>query len=332
MKKTKRSFAILFAALCILTALCAFACLCLGSAKLRFTQVLDGLLRTEPHSPEAQILWSVRLPHTAGCFLAGLALALSGLLLQSVTGNPLAGPNIIGVNAGAGFAMVLTMALAPMAYRFVPLFAFLGAFGCTVLIVFVARKAGGSRVTIVLAGVAISTLLNAGISLFKLIDPDLAVSYSHFSVGGVSGVIFSDLALPAMIIGLCTVIAIILSGRLNLLCLGDTIALSLGVRVKALRTAALILASALAASAVSFAGLLGFVGLMVPHMARKLLGSSDVRKLLPVCTLLGACLVMLSDLLGRTLFAPSQIPAGIVTALLGAPFFFILLLKRRNRL
>lgn len=330
--RSKRSYFVILTALCILTGLCVFVCLRFGSASLRFSQVWHGLLRSDPGAPETQILWSVRLPHAAGCFLAGFALALSGLLLQTATANPLAGPNIIGVNAGAGFAMVLTMALVPMAYRFVPLICSVGAFLCTLLIVFVSTKAGGSRVTIVLAGVAISTLLGAGISLLKLIDPDLAVIYHSFSVGGVSGVLFGDLALPAAIIAVCAVAATMLSGRLNLLCLGDTIALGLGVRVKALRTVALILASALAAAAVSFAGLLGFVGLMVPHMARKLLGCTDVRRLLPVCALLGAVLVMISDLLGRTLFAPSQIPAGIVTAVLGAPFFFILLLQRRNRL
>jgi len=303
-----------------------------GSAPLSLNQVWQGLLRTDPGAVESQILWVVRLPHVAACLLAGAALSVSGVLLQTATNNPLAGPNIIGVNAGAGFAMVLGMCFAPMAYRFLPLMAFAGAFICSVLIVFIANKAGGSRVTIVLAGVAVSTLFSAGISMLKLLYPDLSVSYSYFSVGGVSGVSFDDLLVPAIIILLTVFLAMLFAARLNLLCLGDAIASTLGVQVKLLRTLALLLASASAAAAVSFAGLLGFVGLMVPHIARRLIGGGDVRKLLPISVLLGAALVVLADLLGRILFAPSEIPAGIITALIGAPFFFVLLLQRRNRL
>lgn len=302
-----------------------------GSTPLSFGQVWDGLLRQDPESTASQILWVVRLPHVAACLLAGAALAISGVLLQTATGNPLAGPNIIGVNAGAGFAMVLGMCFAPMAYALFPLFSFAGAFACSLLIVWISNKAGGSRVTIVLAGVAISTLFSAGISMLKLIYPDLAVSYSYFSVGGVSGVTFDVLLIPAVMIALVLLVSLICAARLDLLCLGDSIALSLGVPAKQLRTLALLLASASAAATVSFAGLLGFVGLMVPHIARHLLGSTNVRKLLLASTFLGASMVVLADLLGRVLFAPSEVPAGIITALIGAPFFFVLLLQRRNQ-
>ena len=314
-KKKRLSYGARLGMLSALLFLAVFLGLRFGSAGLSLSQVAAGLLRLEPDSVACRIVWVVRLPHVAGCLLAGCALAVSGLLLQTATGNPLAGPNVIGVNAGAGFAMVLGMCLAPMAYRLQPLWAFLGAFGCTALIVFASDRVGGSKVTVVLAGVAVSTLLSAGISLIKLLEPDLSVSYNYFSVGGVSGVTFRDLFAPALITAAVLAAAAVLAGRLNLLCLGDSLA-----------------ASPSAAAAVSFAGLLGFVGLLVPHMARKLTGSSDVRKLLPVCALLGAALVVLADLLGRVLFAPSEIPAGIVTAFIGAPFFFILLLQRRNRL
>lgn len=323
-------YGMLLALLTGLTLAVCFLGLRYGSAKLSLGEILAGL--KTPQSPAAQILWVVRLPHVAACFLAGVGLAVSGVLLQTAADNPLAGPNVIGVNAGAGFAMVLGLCFAPMAYRLLPLFAFAGAFAATLLILLAANKAGGSRVTIVLAGVAVSALLSAGISLIKLLQPDLAVIYNYFSVGGVSGVTFQSLQFPAGIILVVFLCAMILSSRLNLLCLGDTIAASLGIRVRLVRTLALALASAAAGAAVSFAGLLGFVGLMVPHIARKLTGCTDVRKLLPVSALLGAMLVILADLLGRVLFAPSEIPAGIITALIGAPFFFALLLKRRNRL
>ena len=303
-----------------------------GSVELTLSQTLSGLLHPFASTPQSQILWVVRLPHVAACLLAGAGLSISGLLLQTATNNPLAGPNIIGVNAGAGFAMVAGLCFFPMAYPLLPLMAFVGAFTCTMLIVWVARKAGGSRITIVLSGVAVSTLLSAGTSLLKLLYPDFAMAYTYFSVGGVSGVTFEDMAIPALIIGISTLLALRLSRRLNLLCLGDSMVYSLGVQAKTLRTLTLLLASACAAASVCFAGLLGFVGLMIPHIARKLTGGTDVAKLIPVSALLGGTLVVLADLLGRVLFAPSEVPAGIITAILGAPFFFGLLLQRRNRL
>ena len=168
--------------------------------------------------------------------------------------------------------------------------------------------------------------------MLKLLFPELSLAYNYFSVGGVSGVGFGELVLPGLMILAVFLTTWVLGGRMNLLCLGDALAGSLGVRVKSLRAVSLILASACAGAAVSFAGLLGFVGLMVPHMGRRLLGSADIRKLLPLSALLGASLVILADLLGRVLFAPSEIPAGIVTAFIGAPFFFVLLLQRGNQL
>lgn len=332
MDNKKASTPVILGVLAAVTLIAAFLAIRFGSSALSLKEVWDGLLRQNPDSAATKILWVVRLPHTAACLLAGVGLAVSGVLLQNATNNPLAGPNIIGVNAGAGFAMVLGMCFFPMAYRLFPLIAFAGAFLCTALILLVAGKAGSSRVSIVLSGVAVSTLLNAGISLLRLLFPDMAALYSYFSVGGVSGVSFEDLLVPGIFIGVATILAFFLAGQLNLLCLGDALAKTLGIRVKLLRTVALLLASACASAAVSFAGLLGFVGLMVPHIARYILRSSDLRKLLPVSALLGGTLVTLADLLGRTLFAPSQIPAGIFTALIGAPFFFALLLQRRNRL
>ena len=303
-----------------------------GSTRLSLGELLQALDAGDRESPAWRIFFHVRLPRMLAGALCGSGLAVAGAVLQVVLNNSLAGPNIIGVNAGAGFAMVLAMCLFPMAYRWLPLMAFAGAFACTLLIVLIARRAGGSRVTIVLAGVAVSTLLSAATSLLRLRYPDLAVSYTYFSVGGVSGVTFSQLMLPAVLILVVFFAAMLLAGRLNLLCLGDHLVHSLGVRAKLLRTLALVFASASAAAAVSFAGLLGFVGLMIPHISRRLTGTSDVRRLLPAAALLGGTLVVLSDLLGRVLFAPSEIPAGIITALLGAPFFFVLLLQRRNRL
>ena len=171
--------------------------------------------------------------------------------------------------------------------------------------------------------------LNAGISFLSLLDTDVLASYNAFSVGGLAGVKMEQLVVPAVIIGLCLLVSLLLARQVHLLCLGDALALSLGVRIRALRLVCLVCASACAASVVSFAGLLGFVGLVVPHIARRLSGQTT-GPLLVTSIFVGAILVLLADLLGRVLLAPTEIPVGIVMALIGAPFFFILLLRRRG--
>lgn len=313
----------------IIAAICALA---FGSAKLSLGEVVEGLFRMGDNRTVASIIHAVRLPRCLAAMLAGAGLAVSGTLLQSATGNPLAGPNIIGVNAGAGFSMVLMSCLFPLGYRLMPLAAAVGAFGCTALIAVLAAKAGGERVTIVLAGVAISTLFSAGISMIRLIFPDISIDYSYFSIGGVSGVSLDRLGAPAAIIFSCAIAAFCVARRLDLLLLGDDAAAGLGVRTKGLCTFALLLSGASAAAAVSFAGLLGFVGLMSPHIARRLLGSERMRLVLPVSAMLGGTLTVASDLVGRVAFAPSEVPAGVFLAILGVPFFLALLIGKRGRI
>lgn len=310
----------------------AFCALAFGSAKLSIGEVVEGLFRVGGDGTNASIIHAVRLPRCLAALLAGVGLATSGALLQSATGNPLAGPNIIGVNAGAGFSMVLIGCLFPLGYRLMPLAAAVGAFGCTALIALLAAKAGGERVTIVLAGVAISTLFSAGISMVRMIFPDISIDYAYFSIGGVSGVSLKQLAIPSVIIFSCVIAAFCVAQRLDLLLLGDDAAAGLGVRTKGLRTFALLLSGASAAAAVSFAGLLGFVGLMSPHIARRLLGSERMRLVLPVSAMIGGALTVTSDLVGRLAFAPSEVPAGVFLAILGVPFFLTLLVGKRGRI
>ncbi len=300
--------------------------LLMGSAPMDLPTLLGGLLGRPGYETQSLILYQLRLPRALGALLAGSGLALSGLLLQKATSNGLAGPNIIGVNAGAGLGVALTLFLAPAAFYVLPVAAFIGAFLTTLLIVGVANRLHRSSTAVVLAGVAISALLNAVISFISLLEPDLLDSYNHFSIGGVSGVQLRELLLPGLLILLCAVVARWLARPLNSLSLGDPVAASLGVRVKATRTLCLILASASAAAAVSVAGLLGFVGLIVPHMARRI-APGAFRTQVALCLLLGGILVVAADLLGRVLLAPTELPVGILTALLGVPFFFYLLVK-----
>lgn len=298
-----------------------------GSARLSFSDVWQGICG-KGEIPTV-IVRHLRLPRVFAALLAGVGLSVSGVLLQSVTGNPLAAPNIIGVNAGAGFATILMLSFFQGSVFMTPLFAFIGAFTTTLIIVFTASKINASSSTVILAGIAFTAILNAGISFLSLLDSDVLTSYNAFSIGGLRGVTIEQLYIPALIIAVCLIVSLVLSRHIRLLSLGEKIAASLGVRVRAVRFTSLLLASASAAAVVSFAGLLGFVGLVVPHIARRIVGTRT-STLLVASSLIGGALVILADLFGRILLAPTEIPVGIIMALIGAPFFFILLLKRRN--
>lgn len=307
----------------------AFAlCICCGSSGMDLNTLFKGLTWQGDARLASAILYYLRLPRAVAAVLAGVGLSVSGVLLQSITGNDLASPNIIGVNAGAGFCCILLLSFFPNLWAALPLAAFAGAFGTTLVIAAVARRMGAASGTVILAGIACTTLLNAGISFLSLLDTDVLSGYNAFSVGGLNGVGMEQLALPAVLIFLCLALSLLLSRQIHLLCLGDSLARALGVRVTRLRIVCMICASASAAAVVSFAGLLGFVGLVVPHICRRLWGN-HTRTLLIAASLGGAILVLLADMLGRVLLAPTEIPVGIVMALIGAPFFFSLLLKRR---
>lgn len=300
-----------------------------GSAKIELISLIGGLLKKDGFETESAIIYSMRLPRVSAGLLSGAALACSGVLLQSVTGNPLASPNIIGVNAGAGFAVILVMSLFPAAVSVLPPAAFIGAFAATAFIIFLSSKINFSKSTVILSGVAVTAVLNAGISFISYFNSDILALYRHFSVGGLSGVTAEKLRLPFIIIALCIGASLVLSSRIDTLCLGDSLAMSLGVNVKLLRTVCLVLASALAGSAVSFAGLLGFVGLVIPHIAKRLT-KGNTASLILFSTLSGASLVILSDLLGRTALSPTEIPVGIIMSFIGAPFLFYIIARRKS--
>ena len=300
--------------------------LCFGSAPLSLAQLAAALTG---EGTARVILLGIRLPRVAAGLLAGVGLSTAGVLLQSVTANDLASPNIIGINSGAGLAVILLLTLTTKAGAWLPIGAFFGAFGAALVILAAGSRLGSARTGILLMGIAITTILNAAISFLSLLDEGVLAEYNHFTVGSLRGIGMDDLLLPAVIIAAAFCAALALSGRLGVLSLGDAAASALGVRVKGLRLASMACAAACAAAVVSFAGLLGFVGLVVPHMARAIVGQRP-GKLLPVAALLGGILVVLADLLGRTLFAPSELPVGILMSLIGAPYFLYLLIRRNG--
>jgi len=318
----------ILAALALLTLLLALLSLCLGPVALTPGEVLGALLGREGGTA-GEIVRYARLPRTCGCLLAGAALAVSGAVIQGVLNNPLAAPNVIGVNAGAGLAAAICCALAPTAAALIPLAAFLGALGGVLLVLFIAERTGAARITLVLAGVAVSSMFSAGIDAVVTFVPDALNGYSDFRIGGLRGLSMARLVPALWVILAALALVGLLSGELDILRLGRETAQSLGLNVKCIRLTLLAAAAALAGAAVSFAGLLGFVGLMVPHILRRLVGEESL-PLLAGSALGGAALLTGCDLLSRLLFAPYELPVGIVLALAGGPFFLHLLLRQRG--
>ena len=318
----------------------ALLSLCLGAAAVSPREILSVLSGGGKGTTAASILLYVRLPRTLGCLLAGAALAVSGAVIQTVLANPLAAPNIIGVNSGAGLGVALCCAVLPTAAAAVPFAAFLGAFAGVMLVLLISEKAGASRMTLVLAGVAISGMFGAGIDAVLTVFPDSLIGYSDFRIGGLANLSMGKVAPAAWalfphflfygaawVILLCLGAALALANEMDVLALGADTARSLGLRVRGVRVALLALAAALAGAAVSFAGLLGFVGLVAPHMVRRLVGGES-RRLLAGCALGGAALLTVCDVAARTLFAPYELPVGVVLSLAGGPFFLWLLFRK----
>lgn len=327
--QSKKRDAALFGGALLLLVLLMLLSLRFGSTYLSARQFFGGLCRMPKYRSITVILYAVRLPRMLGGVLAGAGLALAGTLLQKVTDNPLAAPNILGINSGAGFGVMLYLCVMPHQPALLPLAAFLGAILAALGILTVSGRAGMDKVAVVLCGVAFSALFGAGISFLSVLDADVLASYADFSVGSLQGVTLQDLYFPAPIIALCFAVALALSRKLQLFCLGDSLANSLGISVKRVRLLTLILAAASSAAAVSFAGLLGFVGLLVPHICRKLV-KNDTRREILLSPIAGGILLLSADLLGRLIFAPTEVPVGIFTALLGVPFFLTLLIRRRR--
>ena len=278
-----------------------------------------------------RIIMHIRLPRTVGAILSGCALAVSGVLIQAVLNNPIASPNIIGVNSGAGLAAVLLITAFPTLISYIPVAAFLGALTSCFIIYLFSLKSGADKITIALVGIAVSSILSAGINLVKILFPDSVFDADLFLIGGLSGVTLKKLILPAILIFFATLISVILSRATDIITLGDETAQTLGINTKVFKFALLVIASVLSGSAVSFAGVIGFVGLLVPHIARKFVGTKH-RLLIPAVSLMGSCLVLICDLFGRLIAAPYEVSVGIILAFLGGPFFIALIFsKRKNR-
>lgn len=301
-----------------------------GSSSVSLGELVAWATGGDVAASAKSILVNVRLPRVLAALLAGSALAVAGSIIQAVLDNPMASPNIIGINSGAGLFVLIVASVFPSALWLPPLAAFVGALVTALIIFGISLGASTSRLTVVLAGIAITSVFGAGMNTILIVNPDAYIGSSSFLVGGLAGVLLDDLWWPALYVVGGLAVALLVAGKLNIMALGDETAHALGMNVGATRLAMLGLAAVLAGAAVSFAGLLGFVGLIIPHLVRFFVGH-DNRWVLPLSAVTGAAFVVVCDLLSRVLFAPYEVPVGILMSFLGGPFFIYLILKNRRR-
>jgi iron complex transport system permease protein len=295
--------------------------------------IVKTILGLDTGNPDHQfVIQNLRLPRTLVAFMVGMALAISGTIFQGLTRNPLADPGIIGINAGASLAAVTVIVLFPSAPIYtLPLSAFAGALLMAILIYSLAWNNGSSPILLILMGVGLSAIASAITSLMitfgEIYDVSNALVWLAGSVYGRTWEqVFS--LLPWLIVFIP--MALTLARHLNALNLGDDVAKSLGSQVEWQRALLVLVGVALAGAGVATAGNIGFIGLIAPHLGRQLVGGTH-EGLIPTSALLGGVIVVMADLLGRTLFAPIELPCGVVTAAIGAPYFLYLLIRNRKK-
>lgn len=326
LKQTKRKYVLLILAPAVLLMLIAYG-LSYGSVPVPLSSVWQALA-SESTAQYETIIVNLRLPRVLIAMLVGACLAAAGSLLQGVMKNPLADPGIIGVTSGGGITAIAGMLIFPEWSYMLPLIAFAGALITSLAVYLLSWDNGTSPFKIILAGVAVNALLGAAMNAVMVMYSDRVQAVLPWLAGGLSGRSWSHLLfmLPYAAAGL--LLSILAIKPANLLLLGDDASRLLGQRVELHRFVLIALSSLLAGAAVSVAGLVGFVGLVVPHAVRMLAGE-DYRFLLPLSILWGAALVLFADIAARSWFDPIELPVGVLLAGLGAPFFLFLLKKRR---
>ncbi|WP_302226533.1 FecCD family ABC transporter permease [Veillonella magna] len=295
-----------------------------GSADITIAKIWHTLWSPTLQDTQDMVIWNIRFPRNIVAALVGANLAVAGAILQAVMKNPLADPQIVGVSSGAGLAGVIILILFPSWEYLVPMVAFVGALAAALMVYALAWRNGIRPTRIILAGVAVAAFLGSGISALLVFYGDRVQGALLWMVGGLSARSWPQVYVlaPYTVVGL--ILAFLGSRRLTILSLGDETAKGLGLPVEQTRFMMTAVAAFLAASAVSVAGLIGFVGLIIPHIARMIIGT-EYRFLLPGSACLGVAVLVVSDTLGRVLFSPVEVPVGIIMAFFGAPFFLWLL-------
>jgi iron complex transport system permease protein len=286
---------------------------------------------THPNGDAA--LWSIRFPRVAMAVLVGAALATAGAVMQGVFGNPLADPGVVGVSSGAALAACtgIVFGLSFAGAYTTAVLAFVGGLVATVLVYVVARSGGRTEVvTLVLTGVAVNAVGGAGLAFLTFLgDTQSREQIVFWQLGSLNGTRWAYVGVVAPLVAVGLVAALVLARRLDLLALGERAARHVGVDVERLRLVCIVVVALLTAAAVAFCGIIAFVGLVVPHLIRMLLGPGH-RVLIPLSALGGAVLLTGADLVARTAVPYADLPIGMLTALVGGPFFFWLIRRTRR--
>ena len=315
-----------------LTILCLigsiFLAIAFGAKDIHLQTVWAAVLDYNPKLTQHQIIYELRLPRVIGAAVVGAAFAVAGAVMQGVTRNPLADAGVLGINAGAMFVVALSFAFFPhMPYSYLMIVSFMGAVLSTVLIFIIgsATSGGLTPMRLTIAGAVMAALLHSlssGVAIYYDLSQDLAFWYT----GGVAGVKWEHLKFLVPIILITIVFATALGRSISLISMGDDVATNLGVKTNRTRMLGMIMVVILAGVSVSAVGSIGFVGLVIPHIARKLVGV-NYQLIIPMSALLGAMLLILADLGARTVNPPKELAIGIMVALVGVPFFLYIARK-----
>lgn len=326
----------------VLLLVSALLAILLGAVSLPIGSTLEALGKPGLHPSQIPaemkqvypIVWYIRLPRAFAAILAGAALAASGAAIQGLFRNPLASPDVLGISAGSSLAAVLAIVSGASSLHvlFLPAAAFLGAIATGLLVYMIATSRGTTHLLyLVLAGLAVSSLLSGLVSGVLVFAEEYALSqFIFWTMGGLEGSSWERVLPPLPFILILVLLLCVLSQALNILSQGEEEAFSLGVPVKTVKMLILFASSALTALAVAIAGPIAFVGLMVPHAVR-LLGAHNYKSLIPLSALAGSSFLLLCDLLARTILAPRELKTGVLTAIIGGPYFIMLILRHRKK-
>lgn len=325
-KTIKITVIMLFAVISVFSVL---ICTGIGSVKFSVIEVAKALFLSDD-STARLLIWNLRFPRVLVGGLVGVCLSLAGCILQGVMRNTMASPSTIGVTGGASFIGYITLVAFPAYAYLLPIGSIIGAFVTTMLIYALAYQKGVSPVKMILSGMAVSALFGAFNDMIKTFFADSVGNASGFLVGGLNGTGWESfrMILPYAVVGIF--ICAFLPSKMNILMLGDETANALGLRTEIFRFFLIAVSSLLAGAAISVAGLISFVGLVVPHIARLLVGS-DYKYLFPASALLGFSLVTVCDTIGRVILPPGEVPVSIILSFIGAPFFLYLLRTREGK-
>ena len=298
-----------------------------GSLKVSPAELFEGLFIR--YNENVATIFDLRFPRIFIAMLGGAAMAVSGVLLQAIMKNPLADPGIIGISSGASFAAVIITAFFPALYFCTPLFAFLGGMAACVIVYSLSWKGGLNPLRIILVGVAVNSVFTGLMQAFNSMTGSTYSGAASIVNANITMKTWGDLNTLLWYVLAGLILAVIVTGKCNLLALEDKMARSLGVNVTAVRIGVSLIAVLLASISTAVIGVIGFLGLIVPHIARLLVGS-DHKVLVPYSVLLGAFTLLLADTVGRTIAAPYEVSASIIMSVVGGPFF-ILLLRRSSK-